>query len=202
MKTIITKEQALKEGNSTVNQKIKEKFVGREVYCNVNSLVEYCLSKGYEDSDSPVSLDSIENYYLYPEWSKTVVGEALYFEGGNEDAKETFLEEFDRLEEESSELLEKEEISEATHERNLALIEEAKEEFEAIENEPQEIYEWWAISDFLFRKLKEKGDAVVDSGSCYIWGRTTSGQAILLDYVITQICADMGILEGQENSWA
>lgn len=200
--TFLTIEQALKNANDGQNQTIKGEFVGKHVYCNVGSLVEYCLKNGFEDSDSPVNMDAIENYYNYPEWSKTVVGEDLYFEGGNEDAKNTFLEEFDRLIEESEELLSDEKISEVTHDRNVELIEEAKSEFEEIESEPQEIFEWWAVSSYLYDKLKGLGYAVVDAGSCYVWGRATTGQAILLDYAISRICADMEILEGQSNSWA
>lgn len=201
-KTFITIEEALKSGNDGKNQGIKQKFVGQHVFCNVNSLVEYCLSKGFEDSDSPVNLDEIENYYSYPEWSTKLQGETLYFDGGSEDDKEKFLEEFDRLKEDSEQLFENEEISEETNDRNLELIEEARNEFNELETEPVEIFEWWAVSEFLYRKLKENGYCVVDTGSCYVWGRTTTGQAILLDYVITQICAEMEILEGQANSWA
>jgi hypothetical protein len=201
MKTIMNTEEVLRNGNSSKNQEIKGKFVGREIYCNVNSLVEYCLNKSHEDSDSPVQFDELENYYTYPEWSVKLLGETLSFDGGTEEDKETFLEEFDRLEEESQELLDKEEISEATHERNLELIAEAKDEFNELEQEPQEVFEWWAVSGYLYDKLKELGHVVVDTGSCKVWGRTTTGQAILLDYVITRICADLGILEGQENEW-
>jgi hypothetical protein len=35
-----------------------------------------------------------------------------------------------------------------------------------------------------------------------VWGRTTSGQMISMDYVIAQIAASMQILEGQKCSWA
>ena len=34
-----------------------------------------------------------------------------------------------------------------------------------------------------------------------VWGRATTGQAILLDGVISEICSDMEILEGQANEW-
>lgn len=200
-KKIITVEQAIKAGNDGRNQEIKAKFVGIHVYCNVGSLVDYCLKQGFEDSDNPVSLESIENYCSYPEWRQTILGETLYFEGGSEDDKDTFLLEFERLQEESERLMDNEDISQDTHERNLELIEADKTEFEDIESEDQEIFEWWAVSSFLFDKLKEFGYPVVDAGSCYVWGRTTTGQAILLDGVITRICADMEILEGQENAW-
>jgi len=66
----------------------------------------------------------------------------------------------------------------------------------------QEIYEWWIVSEFLYRKLKERGFPVLEWGNNYYWGRTTTGQAILLDNVITKICQDMEILEGQKHNWA
>jgi hypothetical protein len=55
------------------------------------------------------------------------------------------------------------------------------------EQRHQDIYEWWTVSDYLYRKLKAKGAPVADLGSCRVWGRTTTGQAILLDGVICDI---------------
>ena len=63
----------------------------------------------------------------------------------------------------------------------------------------QEVFEWWMVSSYLCEKLKEKGCPIIEYEN--IWGRTTTGQAILLDYVITEICAEMEILQGQQNSW-
>lgn len=54
------------------------------------------------------------------------------------------------------------------------------------EPEPQEIFEWWAVSPWLFEKLREEGEPVIDTFP-HLWGRTTSGQAIALDGVITRI---------------
>lgn len=199
----LTIEEAIKAGNQGKNQDIKSRFVGQHVFCNVNTLAEYVLGKGFEDPDAPFTMDDIENYYSFPEWSGTVQGESLYFDGGTQEEKDEFLKEFDRLEEESQELLDAEEISEATHEANITQIQKAKEDFEEAteESEPAEIFEWWAVSSFLFEQLRDNGYCVVDAGSCHIWGRTTTGQAILLDGVITRICAEMEILEGQANSW-
>ena len=65
-----------------------------------------------------------------------------------------------------------------------------------------EIYEHWIVSDWLARKLEEHGERVLrDFFGMTIWGRPTSGQAIFLDYIISEIAAEMGILEGQENEW-
>lgn len=200
----ITIEQAIQKGNDGQNQDIKGQFVGKHVYCNVGSLCEYIIGKGFEDSNAPFTIDDIDNFYTYPSWEQTVQGELLDFAGGSQNDKDEFLKEFERLEEESQTLLDAEEISEATHDANLAQISSAKGEFEdaTIDMEGSEIFEWWAVSEFLYRKLKEKNHCVVDAGSCHVWGRCTTGQAILLDSVITHVCAEMEILEGQENSWA
>lgn len=64
-----------------------------------------------------------------------------------------------------------------------------------------EAYEFWNVSDFLGRKLREQGETVVDILDFTVWARCTTGQAILLDGVISRIAEDMEILEGQEYSW-
>jgi hypothetical protein len=188
-------EQILRNGNSTKNQSIKQKFVGREVYCNVGFLVEYCLSKGYEDSESPISLDNLENYYSYPEYNS----DYARFDGGTEEQRDNEIERLRDLQSDLYDEMNGENDEEIEAKRDK--IEEEIGELNNLETEPQEVFEWWAISSYLYDKLKALGYVVCDAGSCYIWGRTTTGQAILLDYVITKICAEMGILEGQENEW-
>lgn len=64
------------------------------------------------------------------------------------------------------------------------------------ESEPVDIFEWWIVTEYLYNKLKEKGECVLEWEDCYIWGRTTTGQAIHLDGVISEICKEMEILEG------
>ena len=66
------------------------------------------------------------------------------------------------------------------------------------EAEPQEIYEYWIVTPWL---LMDKGEPVLKRSGGWIWGRTCTGQAILLDSVISSICYDMGILEGQPHEW-
>lgn len=69
------------------------------------------------------------------------------------------------------------------------------------ENYP-EVYEWWIVSDWFAKRLKENGQVVYEGYMNPIWGRQTTGQAILLDYVISKIAYDMEILEGQSNEWS
>ncbi len=70
-----------------------------------------------------------------------------------------------------------------------------------IETEPQEIFEWWIVTEYLYNKLKTLGEPVLEWGNNCYWGRCTTGQAILLDRVISEICDDMEILEGQKYQW-
>lgn len=66
----------------------------------------------------------------------------------------------------------------------------------------RDIYEHWIISDWFAGKLEEHGELVLrDFFGMTVWGRTTSGQAILLDWIISAIAEDMEILEGQANEW-
>ena len=56
-----------------------------------------------------------------------------------------------------------------------------------IEPYRREIYEHWIVSDWLAEKLEAKGERVGPLGDLTIWGRTTTGQAIMLDRVICDI---------------
>jgi len=65
------------------------------------------------------------------------------------------------------------------------------------EEEQQEIFEWWIVSPWLINELAARGEPVIRHMN--IWGRTCTGQAILLDDVISEICSDMQILEGHSG---
>ncbi len=151
--TTITK---TKDYNSSKNQEIKGKFIGRDVYCNVNSLME--------------NQKDWENGNLFEEIENLSVSMCPECEGNVPE----YLEEGDTC------------------------IHCAK---GIIEYQTQEILEWWAVSNWFAEKLKEEGQPIYDSGSVMVWGRCCSGQAILLDGVISRICEDMEILEGQKYEW-
>ena len=159
--------------NSTKNQGIKSKFIGREVFCCVSSMMGdllECKCDLYEE---------IENFYCYNI-------------NGDEYSEEERQEKIEYLQDQLQE----------SCDENRQDIEEELQLFEDAESEPQGIFEWWVVSNWLFEKLKAKGQPVIEYGATYIWGRCTTGQAILLDYVIGEICEDLGILEGQENEWS
>ncbi|MCD6402661.1 hypothetical protein J7L36_02310 [bacterium] len=57
------------------------------------------------------------------------------------------------------------------------------------EEYPQ-IYEYWAVTEWLAEKLKEKGEVVFELWDFHVWGRQTTGQAIKLDPVIQEIALE------------
>ena len=59
------------------------------------------------------------------------------------------------------------------------------------EAEAQEIYEWWIVSSWLLEKLEAHGEPVLKTDFGDWWGRTCTGQAILLDSVIEEIFKEM-----------
>lgn len=177
---------SISNGNSTVNQRIKGEFVAKHVYCNVTGMVEYILRQD-DYKNAPFTLEDIENYWHYPEY----YGKYVNFDGGTQEDLDS---EIERLEELMANMME------TDQEQFMNNVQYEIDALNGLEQEPAEIYEWWLVSSFLCEKLEDLGLPVISGEN--IWGRCTTGQAILLDYAITQICSDMGILEGQENSWA
>lgn len=69
------------------------------------------------------------------------------------------------------------------------------------ETESAEIYEYYIVTPWFGEKLRDIGQPVFERWGGWIWGRTCTGQSIALDWEISQICESMGILEGQRNEW-
>lgn len=151
-----------------VDQEKAGQFVAREVYGNINAMVEYILRQ--EDSEAPFTHDDIENMFRFPEYYGTYAN----FPGGTE---EELTEEIERLEGLQNDY----EIEDSEwHE-----IQGEIDDLEHLEEEPQEIFEWWLVSGHLAEKLRDKGEPVIMDEN--IWGRTSTGQAILLDSIINEI---------------
>jgi hypothetical protein len=50
-----------------------------------------------------------------------------------------------------------------------------------------DILEWWLVTEQLARWLRRENEFVLKDLGCTWWGRTTSGQAIYIDGVISEI---------------
>ena len=55
--------------------------------------------------------------------------------------------------------------------------------------EPAEIYEWWAVNDWLAEKLEEIGEPVLSNSYGHWWGRTCTGQALIMDGTLQRVAA-------------
>jgi hypothetical protein len=69
---------------------------------------------------------------------------------------------------------------------------------EDIEPHQTEVYEHWIVSDWLAEKLKAHGERIDDDfAGMTIWARTTTGQAISMDYVIRKITKELHSIENE-----
>ncbi len=56
--------------------------------------------------------------------------------------------------------------------------------WEAVDNpEPQQVYEWYCVSKSGYEFFKMCGDPVAQYKGIYIWGRTSTGQRISVDFI-------------------
>lgn len=64
----------------------------------------------------------------------------------------------------------------------------------------REVFEHWAVSQWLAEKLIAKGERVdTDFAGLNVWARTTTGQAISADSVIEAITAETGYASGADT---
>ena len=156
----------MKNWNSSRNQEIKGQFVEREVVACASQLIN-------ELSDNDAYMDFITGeFYLTPDWDCM---------------KDNFIGNLD----EEKEICEHFNVENITEIGEQELCEYADVDFEYLEP-----MEFWIVSPWLGRKLKEYGEIVsFDFFGFTIWGRRTTGQAILLDGVISRICEELEMLE-------
>jgi hypothetical protein len=74
-------------------------------------------------------------------------------------------------------------------------------DLDACDTEPQEVYEWWAVSDWFADRLAEHDEVLHrDLYGLTVWGRCATGQAILLDCVTVAITRALHESIGQGDS--
>ena len=156
------------------NSAIMDKLVGREVYCCMTMEMEYMLRRVWEgDNDNP--FDESDLYEIY----EKICDECdctSFVETENEDGETVY---------------------ECTSCGKLF----TEEEYDNLDEERREIYEWWAVSRWFGEKLREQGCFVIESYGKSYWGREGTGQAISLDGCVCKIAYGMEILEGQKYEW-
>lgn len=168
------------DSNSPTNQEIKRKLVERDVLHNLSQLFSHLNEENsgdYSEEYSNLHSGSEQDHY-----------DALVENGYHYDIEtgEWYADD------------------DKDHEFPLGDDNEEVCDDEGIEPEWEfpEIYEYWAVSDWLGNKLKEQGEAVEDIFDFTVWGRQTTGQAIYMDGIINEIAIALEILDGQPYSWA
>lgn len=78
------------------------------------------------------------------------------------------------------------------YEQNLVIEELMKHDdsiWDNIQNfdEDTDVLEWWLVTPYMAELLKENGEVIFADYDCYWWGRQTSGQSLLMDWVIQEI---------------
>ena len=175
--------------NTTTDQNVKGKLVSREVVSCVSELVSFLLEK-------PEIAEELQEVCYAPDYSVGIE---------NQIDEMSTLECFEYLRDNTNET-----IKGNSKKQLLRYINQSEEEKQYFIDEYQidpdyiESLEFWQVTEHMGEKLQEKGEPVIEFHGLTIWGRSCSGQAILLDQVINDIAKDMEILEGQINHkyWA
>lgn len=183
-----TPSEAKKEMHSSENQKILRKFVEREFVTNLGQVMDMYIEHNQDDYLEEFHLPQYEEpcradgWYPIDEYRKKFNDRAP-----NKIDDDWHDAEFVNVQYGT--------ISHASDWADLAYVDNIEPEF-------PEIYEHWAVTSYLSRRLKAKGEAVAQVLGFHVWGRCCTGQAIKLDNVIGEIAAELEILHGQRNDWS
>ena len=204
---------------SVNNQRVLDKLIDREIYCCMTSEVEYMLKKVYDcDDDNPFGEDDLSLTYKEscPECgSHYGFSEITLDELSDDDLQKVhgFLEDVEEdgdgfecpicglVYSTSRKAKECCDFGDPIYKCDSCGKLYSQDEYQKLETEPAEVYEWWAVSRWFGEKLKEQGCVVIESWGKSYWGRETTGQSISLDGCILAIAKSMEILEGMQNYW-
>lgn len=64
---------------------------------------------------------------------------------------------------------------------------------------PQEVYEWWLVDQFVLAELAEMGEPFIDNDFGEWWGRTCSGQMICCDSTFYTLAEKLGYFKDLES---
>ena len=205
---------------SAKNQRIIDMLVNREVYCCMTSEVEYMISRipfnddnnPFEESDYDQMMvpycSECESSYGFEEITVAELKDDAFAtgEGLNEETDELedgFLcpvcEHWHKTIAEARKCCGEDATVYRCQNCDKVISED---EHENLDTKPEEIYEWWAVTNWFGEKLKEQGCVVIEAWGKSYWGRCTTGQSISLDGCIVNIAKSMQILDGMENEWS
>lgn len=192
--------------DSGVNQRIRRRLVEREVLHNLCQTVEFAMKHAENDDD--LSYDDLLSLCSGQDWEEpgqdrvsemdrndllTALGEyGADLPGVDEDNEDDDADEGGDLSDDQLRAMLIECIGGDWQEFC---------ETERLDPHDLDVYEHWAVTSWFKSRLAERGEITGDLLDFDVWGRTCTGQAISMDYVIASIAAEMGVLAGQRNEW-
>jgi hypothetical protein len=184
--------------HSAENQRILEKFVSRNVERNVSMLVEHFLRNPEALNGSDYDWEELVDLSKCIDWEEAAMDALDGFTA--DDCREWFDDYEDDLEDADAKTMREIIFQHLKDDEDLQDF--VEKNVDDLADYEMEVLEYWIVDERFREKLAEKGEATMEEFfGMPLWGRTTSGQAILLDGVIAEIAVDIGILVGQENEW-
>lgn len=182
--------------DSSVNQRIRDRLVDREVQACASTLIyELTRTPAFADNDELLDLNSRLDWETPAEEAGWLAYDDLTHvqqEAADDDYSDLTSPTFVKIDSDRDDIAE---TSDALSWQDLC-------EEQGIEADTREVYEHWIITEWFGEQLKAHDETVVEFMGLTIWGRCTTGQSISMDHVIAAVAARMGILAGQPNSWS
>lgn len=183
-------------------QELAEIYRNRDIWHCDSYLVDMLLQRGDVDG---FSYDEIENVYASPEeWTVKECRDYIMDVGSDSDCPDPNPWTMDR--EELTELLQSVSINvnddETDDTLRAAVISNMDDETidgidewrdaarELAQDNPAEIYEWWRCDPWLIAQLRGIGECVLDNDYGAWWGRTCTGQSLIMDGTLQRIAAN------------
>lgn len=184
-----------------------ERLLEHEVLCCDSSLVTD-LMEAVQSGDHGTGMsgefcwDQVENIYVDPsDWGVEQCHKYLQDEGGGEPIDDNpwgmereELEEFLGIDTEDADYEEasmEHLLKEAIGSIDDDMVGDLDAWREAVQNHsqenPKEPLEWWRVSQYLCEELRAIGEIVLDNDYGYWWGRTCSGQAMIMDGTLQEV---------------
>lgn len=166
-------------------------FIATQAVINHTHIVEYVLTKAWEDGEAPFHFDDITNSAPYGYCD-------ILMEELTEEERDTKLEFYEYLRDKVVDLMdscivdngssEEPSLAQNRLDKRYTRYVDTCDELEnmSFDNYP-EIYQWFLCSDYLIYELEERGQCTLDK---QYWGRQCCGQSIVLDCVIQEIAYD------------
>lgn len=177
---------------------LAQMYAERDVLCCQSSLVSELINEEF----AGFTVDDIENTYRdASDWTVEQCHDYLEDNGGDfpscDDPWSMNRDELVELLEGSAGIQCHPEVSqeellqavlESIDEEHLDGLDEWREAAQECSNDnPQEAYEWWAVSQWLCKELRALGEIVIDNGYGCWWGRGCTGQGMLMDGTLQDV---------------